>query len=329
MQNAMETMKAEGKQSIHGLVPQCPRCRGTLEPNVSSEAPALVCSECHFPMTLRNGIWLALPVERATYFSHFITDYSSIRAAEGRGSLTAEYYLELPYKDHSGKNRAQWKIRSRTYSFLQKHIFPELKPAENERVSILDIGAGNGWLCYRLTQRGFHATAVDLLINEQDGLGAAKHYQGHLQELFPRFQAESAKLPFAKEQFHAVIFNASFHYAESYKACLGEALRCLKRGGMIIVADSPWYSRQNSGERMLAERRASFLNRFGTLSNSIPSLEFLTDERLDDLERAFGIRWERHAPFYRVRWTLRPIIARLRRRREPAVFRIYTARKTA
>jgi SAM-dependent methyltransferase len=280
-------------------------------------------------MSLRDGVWLALPVERAAYFSRFITDYSRIRAAEGRGSLEAKYYLGLPYKDHSGNNKAQWKVRAHTYSFLKKHILPELTASAGEQARILDLGAGNGWMSYRLAQMGLRAVAVDLLVNEQDGLGAAKHYQEHLPELFPRFQAESARLPFAEGQFDAIIFNASFHYVESYRTCLREALRCLKRGGMIIVADSPWYSRQSSGERMLAERQTSFLNRFGTSSNSIPSLEFLTDERLSELEQAFEIQWERHVPFYGIRWTLRPLIARLQRRREPAVFRIYTARKTA
>lgn len=325
----MATMTTEYKPSIHGLLPQCPRCRGVMEHHGELRETVLLCSECHFPMTLRNGIWLALPVERATHFSRFITDYSSIRAAEGRGSLKPEYYLGLPFKDQSGNNSAQWKIRARTYTYLEKHVLPTLEQRKKELVRILDVGAGNGWLSYRLTRMGFHAVAVDLLVNEQDGLGAAKHYQDHLQDLFPRFQAESAKLPFAEAQFDAIIFNASFHYAENYTTSIREALRCLKGGGMIILADSPWYSTQGSGDRMLNERRSLFLNRFGTFSNSIASLEFLTDERLAELEQTFGIKWERHTPSYGVRWWLRPLIARIRRRREPAVFRIYTARKAA
>ena len=171
--------------------------------------------------------------------------------------------------------------------------------------------------------------AVDLLINDQDGLGAAKHYQQQLPEMFPRVQAESTRLPFASEQFDAVIFNASFHYAESYQSSLREAMRCLKHGGLIVIADSPWYSQTSSGERMLAERHAAFLKRFGTPSNSIPSLEFLTDARLNDLEQALSLRLERHVPFYGLKWAMRPWIARVRGRREPARFRIYTARKAA
>jgi SAM-dependent methyltransferase len=280
-------------------------------------------------MVLRDGVWLSLPIERATYFSRFITDYETIRAAEGRGSRSADYYLSLPYTDLTGNNTAQWRIRAATFSFLKKNILPSLQQDLRPPIRILDIGAGNGWLSYRLAQLNLTPVAVDLLVNSQDGLGASVNYDRHLDEPFLRFQAESAKLPFGDAQFDAVIFNASFHYAESYEKCTREALRCLKQHGMLIIADSPWYSRHASGEQMLVERRTYFLNRFGTLSNSIPSLEFLTDERLAALKQIFGIKWQVHTPFYGMKWSLRPWIARLRNKREPSLFRIYTARKTA
>ena len=69
-------------------------------------------------------------------------------------------------------------------------------------------------MSFRLGGAGYHPVAVDLLTNDRDGLGAAEHYRQHLPEIFPRFQAELARLPFQNEQFDAVIFNASFHYAE-------------------------------------------------------------------------------------------------------------------
>ena len=95
-------------------------------------------------------------------------------------------------------------------------------------------------------------------------------------------------MPFQDEQFDAVIFNASFHYAEDYVATLREALRCVKTGGMVIISDTPWYSCDESGRRMVAERRSSFLERYGTASDSIKSLEYLTDERLRTLEETAG-----------------------------------------
>ena len=324
---AVELERAAYDRNLAGLVLQCPRCRGALEYRAAAQEPTFACNGCYFPIRLRDGIWAALPPERVAYFSRFIADYEMIRAAEGRGSGNPEYYLGLPHKDHSGNNREQWKIRARTYTYLEEHILPKLRTITGAGARILDLGAGNGWMSYRLKRMGFRAVAVDLLVNDLDGLGAAKHYEYALGELFPRFQAENTRLPFASTQFDAVIFNASFHYAENYWSCLAEALRCLKKGGLIVIADSPWYSGENSGERMLEERRAAFLQRFGTLSNSIPSLEYLTDARLGELEKAFGIQWELHSPFYGVRWALRPLSARMQRRREPSRFAIYIAKK--
>jgi hypothetical protein len=110
---------------------------------------------------------------------------------------------------------------------------------------------------------------------------------------------------------------------------MGEAIRCTKKQGAVIIADSPWYSANESGERMVAERQAVFAQQYGTASNSIPSLEFLTDERLSRLEQAFGLRWQRSTPFYGPQWAMRPLLAKLRGKREPSRFRIYSARKTA
>lgn len=318
---------AHGHSVSDGLILQCPRCGGSLDSDPSLSAT--VCAICQFQLHERDGIWLALPPDRQQYYAQFVKDYEQIRAAEGRGSHDANYYLALPYRDLSGKNQSQWMIRACTFRYLVDRILPEIRTTGGAHPRILDVGAGNGWLSYRLALMGYRPAAVDLLVNDRDGLGAAHHYQAHLAKMFPRFQAESTHLPFAAGQFDAVIFNASLHYAENYARTMQEAFCCLKTGGTIVVADTPWYSSHSSGEEMVAERRLVFLHQFGTPSDSIRSQEFLTDHRLAELERIFGFRWSRHTPFYGVRWTLRPWIARWRGRREPSLFRIYTARKSA
>jgi hypothetical protein len=126
-----------------------------------------------------------------------------------------------------------------------------------------------------------------------------------------------------------IIFNASFHYSEDYEATLREALRCLKSGGLIIISDTPWYSREESGRQMVTERHALFCQRFGTASDSVNSLEYLTDERLRVLEKDLSIQWTVHSPWYGLKWAMRPWIAKLRGQREPSRFRIYVARKHA
>ena len=267
-----------------------------------------------------------LTPERLSYFSQFIEEYQNIRAAEGRGSIRPEFYLNLPYKDLSGKNVWQWKIRASTYDCLRKNLLPQYN--RNNPPKVLDLGAGNGWMSHRLGLEGYSSVAVDLLMNDEDGLGGA-YFEKPDGSLFPRFRAEMSRLPFVDEQFDVVIFNASFHYAENYQTVLREALRCVKEGGRVIIADTPWYSTNKSGEQMVAERQAAFKQRYGTASNSIPSLEYLTDQRLQELEKTLKIRWEKISPNDGLQWAMRPLLAKLRGNREPSGFRIYSTRKIA
>ena len=150
-------------------------------------------------------------------------------------------------------------------------------------------------MSFRLALGGYRPFAVDLLVNDRDGLGAATYYQKRLPDLFPRFQAEAERLPFQDDQFDAIIFNASFHYSEDYAVTLREAFRCVRKGGTVILSDTPWYSCEESGRRMVSERHAFFLQRYGTASDSIQSLEYITDERLRSLEEHLSIQWSIHS----------------------------------
>ena len=321
------TVSEPGRQPKLAL--QCPSCGHPLG-TISYGAPMLLdsgfrCPSCSFFLTNDQGIWKALPPERERYYERFVMEYQIVRAAEGRGSDEASYYLALPYRDLTGRNQWQWAIRSRTFQCIKDIVLPKMESEDKSALSILDLGAGNGWLSYRLAIRGHRPVAVDLLTNSTDGLGAACHYLQELPILFPRFQAELDRLPFGDSQFDCAIFNATFHYSEDYSRSLREAVRCLRSGGTVVIADSPFYGSEESGQRMLQERRAEFTRRFGFPSDSLKSLEYLTAERLTALENRFGITWQVLEPKYGFRWAARPLIARWKGEREPSKFRIYTA----
>ncbi len=311
---------------------RCPHCGVrliTVDANPDSgpdhNFDARQCSNCQCYILCQNGIWRALHEGRAAYFGRFITDYEFIRAAEGRGSDASDYYLALPYRDISGKNRDQWSIRARTFRYIEQRILPPFEKQCGRKLRILDLGAGNGWMSYRLALAGHVSVAVDLLTNGQDGLGAAAHFRSQLPSLFLRVQAELDHLPFADDAFDVVIFNASFHYSESYVTTFAEAMRCTRPGGLIVIADTPWYSRDESGRKMVSERRERFTARYGFASDAIPSREYLTDHDLELLRDGFATEWKLYTPYYGVRWSLRPLLAKLRRHREPSRFRIYAA----
>jgi SAM-dependent methyltransferase len=306
---------------------QCPVCQRSL-----FHAPShlsLPCNECGFLMSHTNGILRALHPERERHFSQFVREYETVRAKEGRSSSSSDFYLSLPYKDLTEKNSWQWQIRARTFRYVENRILPAIERVHPRGCDVLDIGAGNCWLSYRMALRGHRPVAVDLLDNDADGMGAATHYFSHLSEPFPRFQAEMDHLPFASAQFDIAVFNASFHYSVDYGSTLSEALRCLRRPGFVIIADSAFYARDESGRAMLAERRAAFQKQFGFASDSIPSLEYLTPASLNNLEEAFSLHWNKITPWYGWKWALRPWKARVLRRRKPSRFHLFWAEVTS
>lgn len=320
--------------SPSSIVLRCPACgkdsvAQSYESLAANHEPIL-CHGCSFTTKQEAGIWSALPLARQRYFARFVQDYEHVRKQEGRGAPSPEFYLQLPFRDLTGRNAWQWSIRSRTFRYIALNILPALSGTvlskkSGSALKILDLGAGNGWMSYRLAYAGHQPVAIDLLTNPYDGLGAAIHYKSALPKFFPRFQAELDHLPFADNQFDCAIFNASFHYSENFKRTLAETIRCLSPGGTIIIADTPTYSHESSGQQMLEERQQTFQKNFGIKSDSLKSGEYLTPARLLALEARLELQWRVHRVWYGFRWAIRPLRSRLKNRREPSQFRIYVA----
>lgn len=304
---------------------QCTVCGQALRVVDSSDASPAECVRCGFVAACVDGIWRTLPPERSRYYERFMREYAEVRAREGRGSPDPSYYLALPFADLTGRNAWQWSIRATTFHYFARRILPRIESARKAPLRILDVGAGNGWLSYRLALRGHQPVAVDLLDNSEDGLAAAIHYFPACGP-FLRLQAEMDRLPFVAAQFDAVIFNAAFHYATNFVVTMREALRCLQPGGFAVVLDSPYYNAAESGRKMVAERREHFLRTYGFASDSVPSREFLTGEDVRSLRHTLGVEWQLATPWYGWRWAMRPWKARLLRRREPAKFHVMWGR---
>lgn len=284
---------------------------------------------CGFAFRTTDGILRALAPERAEYFRRFQKEYGDVRAREGRGASEDAYYLGLPFEDCTGHNMWQWSIRAKTYLYFESRILSAIERRAGLALKILDIGAGNGWLSYRLSLRGHRCAAVDIVDNAWDGLGACSHYLRHLTEPFTVVQAEMDRLPLADSEFDVAIFNASFHYSTDYIATIREALRCLRPDGDLLVLDTPYYHRDESGQQMLRERHAQFEKQYGFRSDSIPSLEYVTGETLTRLAAECRLRWDVRRPWYGWAWAMRPWKARWRRRREPSKFYVLWGKREA
>jgi hypothetical protein len=108
----------------------------------------------------------------------------------------------------------------------------------------------------------------------------------------------------------------------NYKTTLNESLRALKNSGLLVILDSPVYHDPKSGQEMVREREAQFTKQYGFASDNLQSENYLTYARLDDLARELGLTWKLITPFYNLRWMLRPLLAKLLHRREPAKFHV-------
>lgn len=259
----------------------------------------------------------------AAALDSFRTAYAAHRASEGRGFSGAEL-RQLPYL-HSGPLARQWTVRARTFAaFVERVVRPMSRGGRNLRV--LDLGAGNGWLAYRLACMGHDCAAIDLRDDDVDGLGAAAELSR--ERPFERINTAFERIPLPSGDADLAVFNASLHYATELGPVLKEAARTVRRGACIAILDTPFYAREADGRAMVKEKHASAPARFGEHADALlglPFVEFLTRERLSGVSAALGLTWRRHRVLYPLWYELRPLGAMLRGRRAPSRFDLWTA----
>jgi SAM-dependent methyltransferase len=300
------------------------------------------------------GIWHFLPEERAAAFATFQSTYQTVRKAEGWGAAETDYYRALPRVASDDPQVTIWRIRERTFGRLIRCVVEPLADRGCHSLPVLDVGSGNGWLAYQLARRGHQVAAIDLSIDDRDGLGALIRFadvpsdstdppgEGHNTSDVARevgsdhrtgwvrvlpLQAEFDRLPIAAGQADLVIFNAALHYSTDYRTTVSEALRVLRADGTLVILDSPVYHDAGSGQQMLLEREALFKSTYGAAGSSVRTEGYLTYNRVGELAAALNLQVEIRPTLTRWRSTLRRLKTRFRGQREPAAFPLILLRR--
>ncbi|HLZ08833.1 MAG TPA: class I SAM-dependent methyltransferase, partial [Chloroflexota bacterium] len=198
---------------------------------------------------------------------------------------------------------------------------------------MLDLGAGNGWLSHHLARRGHAVAAVDISVDDMDGLAAIARYWSNTEtgaggKITP-VQADFDHLPFRADQADLIVFNGSFHYSRGYEKTLRESRRILRPGGIIAILDTPNYKTAASGVAMLRERDDKFRQAYGITRSSLPSEGFMNDDRWQALRETSAIVWQKQQGAVSIRWTLRRYAAKIRGGREPATFPMFVGQRVA
>ena len=248
----------------------------------------------------------------------FVSQYREIRERDGYRQESPEYYRALPNVPETDPQFVVWQVRRESFVRLRNLLLSRFR---HGAPTVLDLGAGNGWLSSRLAEAGCRPVAVDVLDDERDGLGACRHYDAK----FPRVQADFDDLPFATRQFDAVIFNGSIHYAPDVAATLGRAGTLLAPGGVLAVVDSPAFVSEPDGQEMCARNRERFRRDYGVASPEQPGEGYVTLARLDAAAAALGLQphfFESRGP---LRWAAGRVLTRLRHRLVPPRFGVWMA----
>ncbi|MBI3006620.1 MAG: class I SAM-dependent methyltransferase [Ignavibacteriales bacterium] len=297
-----------------GLI--CPSCHKNLERAENGWA----CMNESLTFGLVDGIPDFLLPSRRYEVGQFLDIYQAVRKSEGWGSDNAEYYLSLPYSDMSGKHKANWQIRSKTFETFIKAFSEENTGPK----TILDLGAGNCWLSLRLAELGHKVFGVDINTDSKDGIGVVQRIDDFRARQLTCIRAEFKYLPFADQTFDTIIFNASLHYAAHPYETIAHAMPLLKTAGSMFILDSPIYTHLASGQMMLTERIRSIESNLRISINEEQAGSFLTFEGLNRLKENYHVDYL--VPQYGVKWNLRPLVARVLGKRQPASFAIIRIR---
>ncbi len=233
--------------------------------------------------TAAPGVWDLIRPERRMTLDRFAVDYAAVRRAEQR-ELTGDEVRALPVVRADHPLAAMWQQRAESHQRFKAAI------ANRPAGAILDIGAGCGWLSADLCRNRWHAAALDVTVDGGDGLAAARHHG--LDMLLVR--AEMEALPFATSSSDLAVFNASLHYAASPTSALAEASRVVRKGGVVVVLDSPVFTDTAAGQSMVAEFAADVSDRFCIETAAHEGRGYLTNTDLAvlDFERTGQMsRW--------------------------------------
>jgi SAM-dependent methyltransferase len=252
--------------------------------------------------------------------------YAALREREGRSDPAAR--LARPYLT-KGPLAAQWRIRARTYDRFVAAVLAPLERARRWPLSILDLGAGDGWLAARMAGRGHRAIALDVRLDAVDGLAAGALLARQSKSTFSRVAASFEALPACGASFDLAVFNASIHYAADLPRVLSEARRAVRRGGRIALLDSPFYRSAEAGEAMVSQKERRTRETLPDLAEGLlarSSIEYLTRERLAAAAAPSNLAFRRIRVLYPLSYELRGIYALLRRDRPPSRFDVWVAR---
>jgi SAM-dependent methyltransferase len=161
--------------------------------------------------------------------------YLRVREKEGR-VYTDNIVRDLPIVPDGYPLADEWKARSASASRLRRYL-----ARFSRRLTILDLGCGNGWLANLLAQSAHKVVGLDHNIYELKQ--AARVFSKNTDVLF--MEADIFSAPFERESFDIVILASSIQYFSDLHMLFRTLCKYLSGPGEIHILDSPLYRDQD------------------------------------------------------------------------------------
>jgi len=223
----------------------CPVCQKAL----SQQENVLYCPNDDLSFPLQDGILRLMPAEQREEADAFAEEYRDRREEQGWRSLTAEEMAALPTIPPGGWDKIYWPVRHKSFQVLIRW-FKQNFDGRTRPLRVVDMGAGVGWLSGRLAMEAnelveaeghepVELVALDLSRDDAFGLGAAGRLRQGMDLPLTLVQGDIERPPFQRKSVDLLIYNASLHYAGDIGACLANAAGLLRKGGAVVIMDSP------------------------------------------------------------------------------------------
>jgi SAM-dependent methyltransferase len=172
----------------------------------------------------------------------FVYGFRMLREVDGRRIHDPSVYPRLPFADEL-RGDPEWRMRGSDLEVIRRLI------AGRGPLSMLDVGAWNGWLSHNLAAAGHRVTAVDYFVDELDGLGAHRFYPSRWRPI----QLDLRDLSVLDQRFDLVVLNRCVQFFPDPPEMAAHAAERVADGGMLVLTGLELFSDPRDRRRAVDE----------------------------------------------------------------------------
>ncbi|MCC7361385.1 MAG: class I SAM-dependent methyltransferase [Anaerolineales bacterium] len=260
---------------------RCPICHQPVD------SAAWTCASGHrFQVEAAGGLVRLVTPEFAAQLARFLPALEDYRARLGRRLLDPAAYPLLPGGPAVARDR-EWRQRQYDLEVVRRRL------ARAAPLTVLEIGAYNGWLTHHLAAWGHAVTAVEPFTDPYDGLGAARFYP----ERWLPLQLDLRDLSVLPGGYQLVILNRCLASFPNPAEALRHAQAQVAPGGQLLTLGLQVFGDPARKVRRVAELEADFQERYGFSAYLWPTRAYL--DRADQAAlRSAGLRLRAYAPLW-------------------------------